>query len=326
MATRLLSQSDHTIMAAVVAGAAVGLTMMAVVGHNHRKLFQQIGTVANLYIYPVKSCGAMEVSEANCTPVGLESNGVNDRHWMILDPSDHVITMKEEPRLTLVKCRSVDGRLLLEAPGMDHLQLPQRPDLRTRQRQHKILLGQAVTMVCCGGEAEKWISEFLGRSARMVFSCRDLGPRDVHGRPRRWPNTARQGDITIFAYLTSYLVTNTASLQSINGQMTTPASMISFRPNIAVRHTEAFDEDNWLELRIGENVLFHAVEPCRRCPITTIDPNTAEVNLERQPLELLKSFRCRPPYGTAPIFGLYVSLDLPGRVKVGDPVYVMRKK
>ncbi|KAK6986179.1 mitochondrial amidoxime-reducing component 1 [Biomphalaria glabrata] len=319
-----LQQESAHLMATLAGAALFKVIALSYVEKNHRKRFQKIGTVANLFIYPVKSCGVTEVTEADCTSVGLQFEGLTDRHWMIIDENMQVLTMKEAPRLTLIKCISFGDSIRLTAPGMTPLELSKNPDIRSHDRQVKIMCQQAIPIVHCGSQAESWISTFLQRPARIVYSCSDLGVRDVFDRKRKWPNSARKGDSTIFSYLTSYLVCTSASLNLINGQLTSPVSMVNFRPSIVVENTEPFDEDMWTEVKIGEHVLFHSVEPCRRCTITTIDPVTAKSRDDRQPLELLKSFRCRQPYGTAPIFGLYLSLDIAGHIRVGDPVLVLK--
>lgn len=40
---------------------------------------QQVGAVAQLWIYPVKSCKGVAVSEAECTALGLRSGPLRDR-------------------------------------------------------------------------------------------------------------------------------------------------------------------------------------------------------------------------------------------------------
>ncbi|XP_059153513.1 mitochondrial amidoxime-reducing component 1-like [Physella acuta] len=322
----MLPTVPDNIMAAVVAGSLVKLTSMVIVGCSHRKMFQKVGTVDSLYMYPVKSCGAVSLSQAQCTPVGLSSFGVSDRQWMILDEAGRVVTMKEEPRLTLVTCHSEGNDLVLRAPGLDDLHLDKRPDLQAPTLLQYRRCKEKITVVYCGQGAEQWISSYLRRPATLVFSCPELGVRDVYRRSRHWPNTARDGDVTIFAYLTSYLLTTTKSLDHVNSQVSGHVSSVNFRPNIVINNSEPFDEDNWAAVKIGHVTLFHAVEPCRRCLITTIEPTTAEFSEDRQPLALLKTFRCRQPYGAAPIFGLYVSLDVAGSIQVGDPVYVLRKE
>ena len=52
-----------------------------------------------------------------------------------------------------------------------------------------------------------------------------------------------------------------------------------FRPNIVVEGVDGLAEREWVggELRVGEVVL-RAVEPCERCAITTIDPDTIAID------------------------------------------------
>lgn len=326
MLTELFGMADSNgeLITAVVLGTAAKLAGLYVVAQRHRKKFQKIGTVANLYLYPVKSCGVLETHEANITNVGLQWEGLIDRQWMILDQNNQPISMKEEPKLSCVQCTRNSDKLQLQAPDMPGLSLAMRPDLCGGKLFKLNLMKQDINVVDCGDEARQWISDFLGRSAYMVFSCPDLGTRDAYLRQRKWDNEAKSGDVSIFAYLTSFLVTNTASLKHINSQLDTPVSMVNFRPNLVIDTTEPFDEDNWKEILIGDQILFHTVEPCRRCVITTIEPDTANKRADVQPLKLLRSFRCKEPYGSSPLFGVYFGNDIPGYVRVGDPVYVLK--
>ncbi|GFO47280.1 mitochondrial amidoxime-reducing component 1 [Plakobranchus ocellatus] len=318
------SDRGPEVLTAVVLTSATKLAGLYLVAHRHRAKFQKIGTVASLYIYPVKSCGVLETIDAKVTNVGLEKDGLSDRQWMILDSRDETITMKEEARLSLIRCSSDAGNLLLHAPDMPVLTLSTRPDLSGAKLRPLKFLKKTIPVAECGVEAERWISDFLGRPARIVFSCPELGTRDCYTTKRKWDNHAKAGDVTIFSYLTSYLITTTSSLQHINSQLDTSVSMVNFRPNVVIDNSEPFDEDNWRELLIGDQTLFHVVEPCLRCVITTIEPDLAKRRQDKQPLKLLRSFRCRPPYGSSPLFGVYLANDYPGPVKVGDPVYVLK--
>ena len=74
-------------------------------------------------------------------------------------------------------------------------------------------------------------------------------------------------------------------------------------------------EQDWVRgrLRIGEALLF-VDEPCERCVITTIDPDTTEVDLD-----VLR--RARLELGG--MMGVYCSVLEPGVVAVGDEVTVV---
>jgi uncharacterized protein YcbX len=59
--------------------------------------------------------------------------------------------------------------------------------------------------------------------------------------------------------------------------------MLRFRPNLVIEGSEAYAEDSWKRIRIGD-VEFRVVKPCARCILTTIDPQTGERSADREPL------------------------------------------
>ena len=87
-----------------------------------------------------------------------------------------------------------------------------------------------------------------------------------------------------------------------------------FRPNIVVEGVDGAVEQDWVgrRLRVG-GALLSVDEPCERCVITTIDPDTIEVDLE-----VLE--RTRVELGG--LMGVYCSVLEPARVAVGDPVTI----
>ena len=88
-----------------------------------------------------------------------------------------------------------------------------------------------------------------------------------------------------------------------------------FRPNIVIGGVDGIAELDWVRgrLRVGGALLF-VEEPCERCVVTTIDPDTIEVDLDvlrRTRLELGGNM------------GVYCSVLEPGTVTVGDAVEVV---
>jgi uncharacterized protein len=85
-----------------------------------------------------------------------------------------------------------------------------------------------------------------------------------------------------------------------------------FRPNIVLEGVNGAAERDWVgkRLRIGDAKLWVS-EPCERCVVTTIDPDTLDVDanvLRRIRLEL------------GGIMGAYCTVLEPGEVAVGDAV------
>ncbi len=85
-----------------------------------------------------------------------------------------------------------------------------------------------------------------------------------------------------------------------------------FRANIVLEGADGPVEQAWLGSRVRLGDLVLAVEqPCERCVITTIDPDTIEVDLDvlRRANDELDG-----------IMGVYCSVVEPSAVSVGDPV------
>ena len=67
--------------------------------------------------------------------------------------------------------------------------------------------------------------------------------------------------------------------------------MHAFRPNIVLKSDQAWAEDEWKTLQIGD-AIFDIVSPCERCKITTLEPEDPRiVRRDGEPLRTLASFR-----------------------------------
>src|SRR5512145_679190 len=76
-------------------------------------------TIDELWIYPVKSCAGVRVTEAELTDTGL----LYDRAWMVVDEQGEFVSQRELPRMALVQPAFKMGQLVLRAPGMLALHL-----------------------------------------------------------------------------------------------------------------------------------------------------------------------------------------------------------
>ena len=88
-----------------------------------------------------------------------------------------------------------------------------------------------------------------------------------------------------------------------------------FRPNIYFEGTDGPAEVDWIgrRVRVGDLVL-SVDEPCVRCVITTIDPDTIEVDLN-----VLKRTNAELDGN----MGAYCSVVEPAAIAVGDPVELL---
>jgi hypothetical protein len=103
--------------------------------------------------------------------------------------------------------------------------------------------------------------------------------------------------------------------------------MNQFRPNLVIDNCEAFAEDTWSHIRIGE-VEFELSKPCSRCIFTTIDPNTAEKHPLQEPLASLKAYRqaSEGDLKGEVLFGQNLIPLNQGQIKTTDIVTIIKKK
>ncbi|EGH46056.1 MOSC:MOSC, N-terminal beta barrel protein, partial [Pseudomonas syringae pv. pisi str. 1704B] len=86
------------------------------------------------------------------------------------------------------------------------------------------------------------------------------------------------------------LLIGQGSLDDLSARMGRPQEMLRFRPNLVIEGAEAFAEDGWKRIRIGD-IEFQLLTPCARCILTTVDPATGERSADREPFATLKTYR-----------------------------------
>jgi uncharacterized protein YcbX len=254
--------------------------------------------------------------EAAVEPWGLR----NDRRWMVVDPTGTVLTAREERSLFAISTRTDarEGSVTLRALGFEPLTVPQPAD--------GPLIAVGISRLGsardAGPVAADWISDAIGRPAVLVWldDPRRRAVGSTHG--------GRPGDSVSLADTGPVLVTTQASLEQLNDWMVEtaeqlgegppePVLMERFRPNVVITGSEAFAEDSWGQIRVGQ-VTLRAAELCDRCVMTTIDPHTRLGG--KEPLRTLA--RRRRWDGTV-WFGLRLIPTVLGVVRVGDPVSLL---
>ena len=209
-------------------------------------------TIAQLWVYPVKSCAGILVQDAELTDTGL----LHDRAWMVVDSEGNFVTQRELPRMALNA---------VESP--------------TRVR----VWDDEVAAFDMGDLAAQWFSGFLRPDAPAALQGLRLARFDRSVRRPCSPKwTGGREAVTQFSDGFAVLVTSTASLEELNARLAQggqePVTMNRFRPNVVLDGVESHDEDRIGQWRVeseGGEALFDNVKPCARCPIPNIDPATA---------------------------------------------------
>ncbi|KQO19612.1 MOSC domain-containing protein [Acidovorax sp. Leaf78] len=233
------------------------------------------GTIARLFVYPVKSCAGIEVREALLTETGLDL----DRAWMVVDAHGAFLTQRALPRMALIRPQLKTEEMVLRAPGMLALHVAidavEAPATVTVWR-------DTVPAWDMGAVAAQWFTDFLGQPCRLVRfdpDYRRLSSMDWTGGIEA-PNQFSDGF--------PVLVASEASMQELNDRLTAAGhgavGIERFRPNVVLGGVDSHDEDRVDMVRVdggaeGE-IHLQTVKPCARCPIPDIDPATAESSPE----------------------------------------------
>ena len=259
--------------------------------------------VSELAIYPVKSLAQIQLSVARVHRFGL----LHDRRWMLVDANGHFITQRQVTRMCLIQPELRGADLILQAPDMPVLTVsPPGADDKRRVT----VWDDECDGLDCGDEVAEWLGRFLAIDCRLVFFPEDA-VRAVD------PHYAQASDRTAFSDGFPLLLIAQASLDDLNNRLDTPIAMARFRPNVVVSGCEAFAEDDWRRIRIGD-ISFRVVKPCSRCSIPAIDPTTGERGPE--PTRTLSRYRQRD---NKIFFGQNVIADGEGEIRNGMAVEVL---
>jgi uncharacterized protein len=264
-------------------------------------------SVSALYIYPIKSCRGIEVRAFRLDDLGPQY----DRRYMIVDANGQSITQREEPRLALVVPSLQPTTLLVRAEGMQPLKLPLTPreDGRVVEVAHFDHRGRAYD---AGSDASGWFSEWLGRECRLAYMP-NAPVRQV--APEYSPEPA----FTAFTDGFPELLVSSESIADLSARAQVKLEAERFRPTIVVSGCDAYAEDSWRQIRIGD-VRIDVVKPASRSAVTNIDPATGKPGSE--PLATLATYRQQ---GSEVYFAQNcVHRDL-GSVRVGDAVEVLTR-
>jgi uncharacterized protein len=242
--------------------------------------------IAQLFIYPIKSCGGIELKEAVLTDTGLDL----DRAWMVVDEKGEFLTQRQLPRMALIQPTLTSFDMIVKAPGMSALKLA--IDEVAEPVTVKVW-EDIVKAFDMGDEAAYWFSDFLDQTVRLVR----FDPEQKRLSSMKWTNgiEAKNGFDDGFAVL----VTSVASLKVLNDKLAAAGekavTMQRFRPNVVLTGIDAYDEDRLDTLHIstqeGVAQLKH-VKPCARCTIPDVDLQTGKQGTAVA--DTLQSYRANP--------------------------------
>lgn len=314
-----LTHNKNTVL--IIAGAgvsAIGLGLAYKYFLKPEKV-SQVGVVSQLLIHPLKSAKAVSVALAECQKLGLKYGELFDRHWLVITEDGHMVTGRQQPRLVLVSLTVDGGQVCLKGPDMEELRFP-IPQTDNRVINCRVF-STDVQGRDCGKAASSWLTHYLEgeKTFRLVHFEPGMKPRKSADHESMFPQSAE----VAYPDVSPIMLLSEASVKDLSSRLDYDVTVNQFRPSIVVTGCEAFDEDSWDDILIGD-VRLQRVMSCGRCIFTTVDPETGIKN-RPETLEALKNYRmCKPEdkaiYKKSPLFGQMYIVKQTGILQVGDGV------
>jgi MOSC domain-containing protein len=249
--------------------------------------------LARLNVTPVKSLGLRHPASADLTEAGIPGN----RRFHLVDAAGRLFTGADH------------GPLVRLLASFD-------PDTST------------LSIVFPDGTSVVAAADRLGPAHATDFWGRPVAGRFVEGplaealgawvgQPLRLVRADVEGDGSDVERLSLVALASVRDLGFRDGRPDLDPRR--FRMNLEIDGCEAFEEDTWSgqRVRIGTAVI-RVLGPVPRCVVTTQDPATGNPDFDT--LKRIAAYRplMRHPRGVP--FGMYATVEEPGRVSVGDAV------
>lgn len=268
--------------------------------------------VASLFIYPVKSLRGCAMRSIELDELGF----AGDRRFLLIGEDGRMLTQRGVTRMALVNSSLDGGNLTLSTDDAGGISVPTTSDPTAPLHTVAVWKHEGLQAEDCGDSVATWLGDFLGVKCRLVR----IGEKFHRPVTKK---AGRPGDAFSFADGSPVLVTSEASLAQLNDRIqenqSDPVPMDRFRPNLVLGGCDAFAEDSFPFLQIGD-VRLRAAGKSDRCIMTTTDQRTGERSPE--PLRTLARFRRDPSLDpTAVFFGAnFINESKHGAIRVGDSV------
>lgn len=271
-----------------------------------------IGTVAAIRRYPVKSLLGEELSAAEVSHAGVDG----DRRYAVVHQASGRIASAKHPRLwrSLLTCAAAyDGAAVrITLPGGGQVS-------GTEPEVHQVL------------------SNLTGRPVRLTS---ELPPDALLDRAvpdevlRRGVDAAVEVTVGAVGGPTSSSFVDFAAVHLLSTSTLERISALSprgtveperYRPNIVIHTPTAsgFPENDWYgrDILIGEQVVMRVVARTPRCAVPTLAHG--DLLRDTAALRMPATYNRVPPVSDSepqPCAGVYAEVHRPGRVTIGDPV------
>lgn len=249
-----------------------------------------------IYIYPVKSLGAVRKLNISICETGLE----HDRMWMLVNEFGEMISQRTFPSLNQIKCLDNGIDFKLSVPGQGDVPVVlTKIGIETQEAVQVSLWSQKFYALHPGSEVATCLSRYLSTKVRLVYSPRRSKQFTIANRAFEIPLAFQDGG--------PVHIVNLRSVQWLSEKCGLQIDPLQFRANLYVDFGQPFAEDHLEKFAIN-GMAFRSLKPCERCIMVNLQPNSA-IFLE-EPLKTLSKHR---KSGNKVHFGIY-ALPEPGLV------------
>jgi uncharacterized protein len=250
--------------------------------------------ITQIWIYPIKSCAGVGLSEGVLGERGLQ----HDRQWMVVDQAGKLVTQREVPRLVWVRPQVTDTELIVNAPEMPELRLKRSETGESK----RVSVWNDVMDAVNFPEAREWFRHYTKKDVDLVY-LPDSSPRPMNPKFGTRQLTFVDGN--------PLHIISESSVAELNQRLATPIELSRFRANLVFSGAEPYAEDAWTKIKIGD-IPFSVYEACQRCVMLNVDPASAVTG--KEPLATLARYRRQ---GQHVLFGQNINHLGGGVVKVG---------
>uniref|UniRef100_A0A1E1XMJ2 MOSC domain-containing protein n=1 Tax=Amblyomma sculptum TaxID=1581419 RepID=A0A1E1XMJ2_AMBSC len=244
---------------------------------------------------------------------------------MLIVRDDYFVSMREEPRLGMIRV-AFDEDMLTLTLTVDGYP-PLTVNACSAEEQGKPLFTIRVRKfsykaVEVSQEASEWFRNYLKHDdVRLVGVLLD---QDTVARGKNGIAPVACQDESSFQVLSK------ESLEKLLSRLP-PGSGIqrrNFRPTLFVEGCEPHAEDHWKRFRISDAEMAF-LNRTTRCVLTTVNQDTGD-RTDKEPLVTLRKYRIdrseqgRQKYQLQPLFGIGSIHIQDGRIAVGDEVYALQ--
>jgi uncharacterized protein len=268
-----------------------------------------MATVSELYIYPIKSLGGIQLNEVQLTDRGFQ----HDRRWMLVDANNRFLTQREQANMALLQTALVSNgiEVYYKKKPAEKITIPFLFD--PKEKITVTVFADRCEAVTINDEIDEWFSRYLQIPCKLVYMP-DGSLRKVDSHYAK-----KESDITAFSDGYPVLMLSKESLTELNSRLPEALPMNRFRPNLVIEEVKAFEEDGMEHFTINE-IDFYGVKLCARCVITTINQQTIEKG--KEPLKTLATYRMK---NNKIYFGQNVIAATAGKIKIGDTITIQKK-